>query len=1017
MPKPPPPRPFSTISVNATSDFTATFNDKERISWKAPSFVERKGFIATSLGPAAGVANLNAPDWRDTALVSSSHRMDYSFEHAPTAWFPQAGDWKATHRWACVPKWSFFAGRGTPSPAEVDNGNAVLWNLRKISGDFDLEIFAAPLEGTPQRAHFTYPLNLNLSFAVDGSNLDSGYTFINGIYDMPSRLFLHDKQLATNQDRVIPTLRLQENAWYNRVTRVWQHFRIQRRNGRILVDSASNGDHAEYLPLKRVFDQPDSLDAAKPSQFAVWAWGGNGLAIARATLSFQNSPGGALPPADVPRSKVIKGDSKTEPESYTRVHNPISGGQFVTVLHDTPFELNKLNHLEMLVRPAKNTHLSLFATINGNAFETIINGPKITRDYACLLEDTVTPAEGMPGWLKLDVLMDSHKLSNYFRPDEPLVCTSIAIASPYDTVEEIAGLGVNPRGATLDYTPIKLSFSRIMYKMAPPRSIIANAHGRRLMVDFEDDMGEFQRFGGHDGAALIRVLRPLKQPVGLPDKVLRLLNQNIGGTAGATITATPFNLTAFPKIGFDYAIPQGYELNLIAVTDSGCFEIKLTGADHTWPIVGDAKVTQDGQWHHTEIDLEAMLKPRLKEPFVIRKLIFADSNRMSTYQRLAFFIDNFQFIPRLANGDKISFTNDGTNDKDMALAVCCDKSPNTAPDIKTAVAANEVPLAIPADGATWLHIIRTSNGKPYLTKHLRIETAAAPVKNDVPAQQKATVALQPPLISYIPSDRLVRDTFELPAGMSENAEVMGGFEIRRQAWAIRNTDTAATGTACGELVNLNPGDFCSIFFRKAAWDVNRWPCFSFNYRFRQSGCALVLSLLVNDAMTIVEWTGKDRHGSYFTEGLVGKTNEYAIQDGQWHESVCDLRSQLLKTRFAKSIPPTGITATELSTWATNHHGGGYSNPADARVYIDNFTIYSNHGKNPAFEWQQRVTDAGYAVIFDQKPDTIPEEKVTQKESRSEYKDVAPGTWFIHVRTQDKSGAWSAAAHKRIIIEK
>jgi hypothetical protein len=175
-------------------------------------------------------------------------------------------------------------------------------------------------------------------------------------------------------------------------------------------------------------------------------------------------------------------------------------------------------------------------------------------------------------------------------------------------------------------------------------------------------------------------------------------------------------------------------------------------------------------------------------------------------------------------------------------------------------------------------------------------------------------------------------------------------------------------------------------------------------------------MLVNDAMTIVEWTNKNIEGGYFAPSVVGVSEPYALQDDAWHETSFDLRDMLLKTRFTNGLPPTGLIAAELSTWATAVNGHGYVNPKDARLYIDNFTIYSNKGKNPAFTWSATADDGGYAVVFDQKPDTVPAEKVTHTEAKASFPNTAPGTWFLHVRSCSKANVWSPAAHKKITIE-
>ena len=1009
------PKEITELKLDASTSVTISFNGQPLIK-HAASAANLNGFLAANLGTIHPLSQLSQPDWRDSVLVSSSNRLDYSFEHAPTAWFPQIGSWKATHRWACVPRWSFFAGRGIAGPTEVKHGNAVLWNLRQITGDFDLEIFAAPMEGTPQRAHFTYPISINLAFGADGTNLDSGYNFVNGIYDFPSQLFLKDKCLATNNDRVVAGLRRHEGHWYKRVTQVWQHIRVQRKNGRILVDSAWHGDNGQYHPLQRVFDQPDALDASKPSQFALWTWGENGLAIARASLSFQNSPGAAAPPTAFPAAEIRHGDGKSEPAEYTRVTNPISGGQFSTVIYDQPLELKQDTQLELLVRPSADTHLSLIVTINGQAGEVPVTGPKdARRPYTFLLAPSdIQPIPAMPEWLSVKAPVGLRAMS-HFPHGEKLTVTSVAIASPYDSIEEIAGLGINRAGATVDFTKLQVTQSQIKpkaelsYRMPNP---VINGH--RIIQDFEDDFGDFQRAGGSDGAALL-----LASPANgyTSGKSLRLLNQNVGGTAGAYLTQKPFTLDAFPKLAFDYAIPQGIEIELIAVTDEGYFEIDMTGTDNTWTQVGKMDIVHDGKWHHAEVDLAALLKPQLKAPFVIRKLLFADPYRMSSYQRLAWYLDNVRLVPAIANGTVISLDNPTVD----SIAIALDNKPDTTPDLANSITGKTYTVKLPEGGATWLHIACRRNPQAAWSeiRHLPIVASATPINAAVPPKPAPPKPATPaaPLIAYIPSDRLVYADMETKPGEKETPATFGGLEIRREAWVLRNTDDAATGSACAEFINLNVDQgFYSIFFRKAPWDVSRWPCVSFNYRFKQPGCALNLSMLVNDAMTIVEWTNKNIEGGYFAPSVVGVSEPYALQDDAWHETSFDLRDMLLKTRFTNGLPPTGLIAAELSTWATAVNGHGYVNPKDARLYIDNFTIYSNKGKDPAFTWSATADDGGYAVVFDQKPDTVPPENVTHTEAKASFPNTAPGTWFIHVRSCSKANAWSPAAHKKITIE-
>ena len=58
-------------------------NGKTIVEWQDPNPLA-EGFVGADLGPLRG-ANLRWSDWRDRARVTSSHRIDYSFDHAPAA--------------------------------------------------------------------------------------------------------------------------------------------------------------------------------------------------------------------------------------------------------------------------------------------------------------------------------------------------------------------------------------------------------------------------------------------------------------------------------------------------------------------------------------------------------------------------------------------------------------------------------------------------------------------------------------------------------------------------------------------------------------------------------------------------------------------------------------------------------------------------------------------------------------------------------------------------------------------
>lgn len=1005
-----------TAAANGDGAIVLTVNGQDCLAWRDDQPI-RKGWLAADLGRTSGISphQLRATDWRDHALVTSTHRLDYSFEHAPTAWTPQAGTWQGTHRWACVPKWSFFAGRGQPGPAEIRHGNAILWNLREIQGDFDLELFVAPLEGTPQRAHFSFPVTLNVAFDADGKNLDSGYNLVFGTYDVPSQLFSGHELLAENSDRVMPGLRRREAPWYHRMTQTWQHLRIQRREGRILAHAATHDDGAEYQGLQPLFDVP-AKNGDHAGQFAVWTWGDNGLAIARATLSFQNSPGPATPPPPPAPRTALTAASNQEPRHYVRYQNPIPGGQFATVMQHLPFNINDAALLTMLWRPGPDARLSLLATVRDQCAEWVLTGPRQTRDFTIAMPaPTSQPHPDFPGWHT--VTIDFHALKTLFPGPHPLVIEQIAIGSPYDSLAEIAGFGVNPLGAWMD-----VAFLKLEPTPAPPALPAAPdwhpvVHDRPFHDDFEESYGEWHRLGGPDGAALL--LDRTAPATGHAS--LRLLNQRIGGTAGAWITRTPFRLDAFPTLTFLARIPAGMETNLIVTANQRTFEIGLTGVDSSWPKIGQADgFRPDNTWQRLVIPLAAWLRPRCSGgPVVVEALALADSRRMSSYQRRAFWIDDFQLAPAMAPATVMSLHSAIPANPVASFQVVADSAPATATAQTEERPGNTLTCKdLPAE-AEWLHITpRFQNGLQGRTRHVRFQKAdAVDAALPNPAPPTADPAPPAPFISYIPSDRLCRNTFEVAPGTLEANADFGDFAIRREAWVLRNERQGATGTASAELVNLDNNGFCSIYLRRPAWDPQRWPCVAFDYLFAQPGCNLNLTLLVNGALTVVEWTGPNGVNNHFYAGIVGKT-PYAKQDRQWHQTSFNLLEMLQQTRFAKTAVPVGMEASELATWATRHHGGGYENPDDARVFFDNFTIFSEQGRDPAFEWKVPGSPppiAGFAVLFDQTADSIPPEQITGRESRMAYRDVAPGQWFFHVRAVSETGVWGPTATCAITI--
>jgi hypothetical protein len=883
----------------------------------------------------------------------------------------------------------------------------MLWNLRRFEGDFDLEVFAAPMEGTPQRVHFSWPVQLGVAFGADGRELDSGYFLLYGAYDMPTRLFLHGQEVARNDSRVDPGLRLQPMPWYHRVTRVWQHIRVQRRDGRIQVDIAGHDNGANYLGLKRFFDIEDSA-SGEGQRFGLWTSGPNGLAVARATISFEHTSG----PADSDQNQALP-NPQPDPDAIRR-HNREAGGSFDQPMSSEPRVLAPGDRLRFKWRSPDPVAISLLAEVRGQTAEAVLAGPEVARPFTIPLGDVSRTEARWPEWNEISIDLGS-ALRRAF-PDGPLTVDRIAVGSPYDRIEEIAGLGVNRWGALYDVKDVEWTSGTPA--AAPPAAAIGvRVHDVEVLDDFERSIGQWSTLGGHDGALLYRDrYRPASG-----DASLRLLNPVVAGPAGAWITRTPYPLDRFPELTFDYRVPAGVEINLIVVANKRWFEVRLSGSDNTWPLIGTVSSwVQDGEWHRARVDLKRALAGHLRGAVTIDALALADTWRMSTRQRTAYWVDNVCRVPAATAGAETRFELiPPAGRRIVAHSLRMDAEPDT--DVETKATGEGAVCAVtPVPEHRFAHIrAQFADGSWSDVCHVPVSVVSSPLQEDAPAPPAAPVPGEGPprpvRILYRPVDRLCLTEFEWNRDPAFPESQFEEACIRRGAWLLRCESDAAAGRGSVEMVNLNSGSFFSAYLRRAGWDPERWPMVSFDYKFEQPGCALNLSMLVNEAMTIVEWTGPNAPNGYFGDAVIGRT-ERAAQDAQWHHVEFNLRDMILASRFSGQDRHAAITVSELATWATNHHGHGYVNPQGARVRFDNIAIYATASDAAAFEWTPEPQDeppVGYSVVFDQTPDTVPPESVSTNENEARFADLGPGTWFLHVRACSPEGTWSETARRKI----
>lgn len=963
----------------------------------------KSGSIGAKLGQTSGW-NLDAADWRDHARASSTHHLEYLFESAPAAWRAQCGLWRSFNRWACVPMWSFFGGR--------DPDRAILWNKRRFQGDFDLAIAFAPMEGTAQKIHFAYPINLNVVFAADGKNLDSGYNLVFGAQDIPSRLYRKDKLLAENASRVIPRLRFDDTRLYQLLTRAWQRVLIKRRGNHLRILASQFTPDGHDRGMETLFEYTDTEPLAG-EHLGVWTWGSNGIALARVDISFQDSPGLSALPSPAP---ARHSPEAALPAGAIETINAASGGSFRATLYSGRLDIAKQGLLKFRYRIPQGVELGLFVRRRLEIAQFAFAGPEVYQTGAVPLGRLEARTDDQ--WH--DVEVDLRQALAKACPDDPLrPIDEIFLASPMQTLEQIAGLGVNRAGMSYAAGNLRLESAPqhqdMEFPLPPPQIFI---YGVGSMDDFESGPGEWQTFGGPSGALLWR--DPSSPSQGR--YALRLFNPQVGGTAGARITRTPFDARLFPRLQFDYQFSPDLEINLVVRSQEKWFEIILTGSDNSWPVIGRVgNVEPDGLWHSAEFDLESALRKFLPGagPLWVEGLYLADSNKMGNIQGMLYRIDQFCRIPAVSLEKPTEFTCRLAGRPPAAISHVFDDRPKTHPATQPTVQGPILRAVVPRDAA-WLHLVaQTQDGKWSPPIHLPLLARKIPEPQAFPAPKPREIPDAPPpapRIASLPSDRLCFNDFDWkddPEGLGDS---MGQAGIRRSAWVLPCLDDSAVGEGCLEIINLEIHDFFSAFFHQPPYDLRRYPRIAFDYKFEVPGCAVNLSGLLNKEMYVVEWLTVCRPGAYFTPYVVGRVAR-GLQDRQWHHLDFDLLQMVHASgRAGPSALP--LTAEQLNTWAMQAGRPTYYNPLDASLKIDNFTIYSPRGRSPTFRWHlpgPSQADVVYAYSIDHEAATTPPEMPVTPTPEFQYYDLEPGRWFFHVRARDGQGRWGPSAHLEMEI--
>ncbi|HHX41459.1 MAG TPA: fibronectin type III domain-containing protein, partial [Armatimonadetes bacterium] len=387
------------------------------------------------------------------ARVASPRMAEYRFDAAPIDWGIEAGEWIATTRWACVPHWNFFGGRGDPM--------STLWNKRRFGGDQWIEVFAAPREGTSDRMHFTAPINLNLSFCAEGEQIGSGYSLVYRSHDEPALLYRRGKLVAENREIVLPQWRNDQMFVYYRVTQTWHHFVILREGGRIRVWVEVPSHGRGRLERRLLFDYTDP-DPLPGDRLALWTWGENGMAVARVRVCAARRGDPVASFLQAPPSPTAAGGERVSV-------NPINGGWFRTDLGRWVDPGSKPVVIFDFQADSRAT-LALYAVAGGQRFRARFLGD-VTEDGDSVPMGSARLTKLAGGWTRAEFPL-RQALRTFFPSGKLPLVDQLFLASLSTRPELIAGLAANPKGCVFRWRRVSQGASSRFasaFRLATPK--------------------------------------------------------------------------------------------------------------------------------------------------------------------------------------------------------------------------------------------------------------------------------------------------------------------------------------------------------------------------------------------------------------------------------------------------------------------------------------------------------------------------------------------------------------------
>jgi hypothetical protein len=155
---------------------------------------------------------------------------------------------------------------------------------------------------------------------------------------------------------------------------------------------------------------------------------------------------------------------------------------------------------------------------------------------------------------------------------------------------------------------------------------------------FEADLGEWSGRDAEAGASVIRDCDEGENG----NCYVRVTNKNFGGNFSCNVVTTPFDVSQYPLISFDYRVKDGTKVDFYVRVAGRWYDIGFTddrneyrNKDVNIAYLGQIRgITPDDNWHHADFNLCNLLRQRTRNTLV-ESIILADWN-VGGYMKLEF---------------------------------------------------------------------------------------------------------------------------------------------------------------------------------------------------------------------------------------------------------------------------------------------------------------------------------------------------------------------------------------------